>query len=118
VVRKETQDIFTTIHSNTFKTPATPPFSSFPAAFLEVSQTSATDPKYGVSVQQQSLPSDASRPPCYKFSSWSVLELHGIFWEDGVNISDEEYRGDIRYVPLSRMTQKNCILHDESTKPS
>lgn len=74
---------------------ATPPFSGSSAAFLEVSWTSAIDPQYGVSLREHGLPTDALCPPCYKYSSWSVLELDGIFWENDTNISNEDYRTEI-----------------------
>lgn len=83
------------MQSDPSETPAMPPFSGSSAAFLEVSWTSAIDPKYGVSLQEHSLPTDALCPPSDKYSSWSVLELDGIFWENYTNISNKDYRREI-----------------------
>lgn len=37
--------------------------------------------------------------PCSKYYSWSILGLDGIYWENDINVSDEDYVGETRYAP-------------------
>lgn len=78
---------FTIMQSKPSETPATSPYSGLSAACLELSWTSAIDPKYSMSLWEHNLPSHALCLLCSKHYSWSGLGLDVIHRENNINIS-------------------------------